>query len=139
MKKLILLICLLVAMAEWSRADAENYVYKGEIGPYKIHMVLNENLQGYYYYDKNPKSHFKLVLAHENDCDGEEMGLYDGCAEITLQEYAPNTGKNTGTFDGVFGSKYHYGFLTTNYTGVFTRKSDGKRFHFEVGRSEKIE
>ena len=142
MKRFLLSIILLMLLAELSVAMGQN-VYSGSIGQYKIHMVLDNKMQGYYSYDKNPNSHFKLLVSSEADCSDSDYYYddipMDGCARITLQEYAPGTGKNSGEFIGFLLSKYRNGYLITNYLGTFRNKANGKTYSFEVGFSEKIE
>ncbi len=143
MKRFLLSISLLIFLIGQSVTIAQNHVYSGSIGQYKIHMVLNKDMQGYYYYDKNPNSHFKLLVSSEADCSDSDYYYddipMDGCARITLQEYAPGTGKNSGEFIGFLLSKYRNGYLITNYLGTFRNKANGKTYSFEVGFSEKIE
>ena len=136
MKRFILFVFSLVMLASMPKVEAKNHVFTGSIGPYKIHMVLNDQMQGYYYYDNRPKSHFKLVLTSQRDCAFEEHGSKEACYKLTLQEYAPG-GKNSGQFVGTYKSAYEYGYIGSEFTGVFTNKSNGKRYSFEVYCSEK--
>lgn len=43
----------MAALTSAATIQARNMTLAGSIGPYKIHMVLNDNTyEGYYYYDK---------------------------------------------------------------------------------------
>ncbi len=144
MKRFLLSIILLICLMGQSNMAAQNHVYSGAIGPYTIHMVLDNGFQGYYYYDKNPNSHFKLLVSREADCSDSESYYngdtpMDGCLQITLQEFAPGTGKNSGEFIGFLLHKFRNGYLISNYSGTFRNKINGKTYSFEVGSSEKIE
>lgn len=142
MKRLFLLVVSLVVMAQMSMVEARNRVYQGEIGPYKIHMVLDDNYNGYYYYDRNPKSKFTLRATRNVECsdyDYDYDGIpLDGCFRVTLQEYAPGSGKNSGEFVGKFGYKMRMGNMSMFYNGTFRNKSNGKTYNFSVGRSEQV-
>jgi hypothetical protein len=141
MKKLLSVWLLMAALTSAATIQARNMTFAGSIGPYKIHMVLNDDTyEGYYYYDKNPKSHFKLRVSHRHDCSDYEMGqVYycDGCSHLTLQEYTP-AGKNSGQFSGVITYKMRLGNMHIGYSGTFTNKTNGKQYDFCVGRVEKI-
>lgn len=135
MKRFILFVFSLVVLASMPKVEAKNHVFAGSIGPYKIHMVLNDQMQGYYYYDNRPNSHFKLVVSSNRNCSDGEHGHGEACSKLTLQEYAPG-GKNSGQFVGTYLSSYAYGSVGSEFTGVFTNKSNGKRYSFEVYCSE---
>ena len=123
MKKLILSLLILVASATSASVYAETTVYEGTIGQYKIHMVLDDDFEGYYYYDHRPESRFKLVKSHVADDDE-----CDGMFCFTLQEYAPGNNKNTGEFI----CTYTYGSQVTYIEGTWRNKSNGKTLGFEV-------
>jgi hypothetical protein len=135
MKKLLSVLLLMAALTSAATVEAKNHVFAGSIGPYKIHMVLNDQMQGYYYYDNRPNSHFKLVVSSNRNCSDGEHGPGEACSKLTLQEYAPG-GKNSGQFVGTYLSSYAYGSVGSEFTGVFTNKSNGKRYSFEVYCSE---
>ena len=115
-------------------------VYAGAIGDYKIHMVLDENFEGYYYYDHRPDSHFKLVKTHESECNEEDDYYgYSGqgeCYAITLQEYAPGTNKNTGEFEGYFVHARLDGAWIKLYEGIWYNKNNGNSLEFGVYPAE---
>lgn len=142
MKKLLSILLLMVALASAQTIEADSMTFTGSIGPYKIHMVLNTKTNtGYYYYDKNPKSRFKLRGSYERECSDYEMGqVYycDGCSHLTLQEYTPE-GKNSGQFSGVITYKMAMGYMHINYFGTFTNKTNGKQYEFGVGYVEEID
>ena len=141
MKKLLSVLLLMAALVSVETIQARNMTLAGSIGPYKIHMVLNDNTyEGYYYYDKNPKSRFKLHVSRESECTDYEMGqVYycDGCSHLTLQEYTP-AGKNSGQFSGVITYKMRMGYMHINFSGTFLNKGNGKQYEFGVGRREEI-
>ena len=141
MRKVLSALLLVAALAFAGTAQARNMTLAGSIGPYKIHMVLNSNTyEGYYYYDKNPKSHFKLHVSSEREFSDYELGqvyYVDGGSHLTLQEYTP-LGKNSGQFSGVITYKMRMGNMYIHFSGTFTNKTNGKRYEFGVGRSEKI-
>lgn len=137
MKRLIFFIFSLITLASMHTVEAKNHVFAGSIGPYKIHMVLNDQFQGYYYYDKNPKGHFKLVLSRESRCDEAEHAPNQWCAQITLQEYSPSR-KNSAQFFGTYLSKYEFGDILSEFIGVFVNKTNGKRYSFEVYCAEEV-
>ncbi len=142
MKRFILFVFSLVVLGSMLKVRAENQVFTGSIGPYKIHMVLNTKTNtGYYYYDKNPKSRFKLRASYKRECsDYERAQVYyaDGCSHLTLQEYTP-AGKNSGQFSGVITYKMAMGYMHINFSGTFTNKSNGKKYEFGVGYVEEID
>lgn len=123
MKKFIIPLFILLASA--MSAHAESIVYEGTIGTYKIHMVLDDDYNGYYYYDHRPDSHFKLVKTRESDSDWP-------CVNVTLQEYAPGSNKNTGEFVGTFCFGQEAGITIISFEGTFRNKSTGKTLPFEV-------
>jgi hypothetical protein len=125
MKKFILSLLILVASAMSASVYAQKIVYKGTIGQYKIHMVLDEDFNGYYYYDHRPDSRFKLVKTRDLDeCDGPFCFI--------LQEYAPGTNKNTGEFVAEFSYVREAGFGVDIIEGIFRNKTTGKTLPFEV-------
>ncbi len=126
MKNLIISLLILVASAMSASIYADT-VYEGTIGNYKIHMVLDENFNGYYYYDHRPDSRFKLVATRLVECD-EDMFCY----RFTLQEYAPDTKKNTGEFVAEFFRIREGGFGMNIIEGTFRNESTGKTLPFEV-------
>ena len=142
MKKLLSVLLLVAALTSAATIQARNMTLAGSIGPYKIHMVLNDNTyEGYYYYDKNPKSRFKLRASYKRECsDYERAQVYyaDGCSHLTLQEYTP-AGKNSGQFSGVITYKMAMGYMHINFSGTFTNKSNGKKYDFGVGYVEEID
>jgi hypothetical protein len=127
MKKLILSLLILVASAMSASVYAKSIVYTGKIGNYKIHMVLDDNLNGYYYYDHRPDSRFKLVKTRESECSECRY-----CVRVTLQEYAPGTNKNTGEFVGQYVFCREDGVAAMLFEGTFRNKSNGKTLPFEV-------
>ena len=76
MKKLIISLLILVASAMSASVYAETTVYEGTIGQYKIHMVVDENFNGYYYYDHRPDSRFKLVKTSKVECTEDDDYYY---------------------------------------------------------------
>lgn len=126
MKKFIISLLILVASAMSASVYADT-VYKGTIGKYKIHMVLDKNFNGYYYYDHRPDSHFKLVKTREYECSECQY-----CVRITLQEYVPTTNKNTGEFVGEYTFCKNAGIALMSFEGTFRNKSTGKTLPFEV-------
>ena len=142
MKKLLSVLLLMVALVSAEIIKADNMTFTGSIGSYKIHMVLNTKTNtGYYYYDKNPKSRFKLRASYKRECsDYERAQVYyaDGCSHLTLQEYTP-AGKNSGQFSGVITYKMAMGYMHINFSGTFTNKSNGKKYDFGVGYVEEID
>jgi hypothetical protein len=126
-KKLILFLFILVASALTVSVFAKPIEYIGTIGKYKIHMVLNDDFEGYYYYDHRPDSRFKLVKTRKVECDD-----YGFCYSITLQEYAPGNNKNTGEFVGEFHRVRGGGYGVHYIEGTFRNKSTGKTLPFEV-------
>jgi hypothetical protein len=136
MKKLILSLMILVASAMSASVYAKTIVYEGTIGQYKIHMVVDENFNGYYYYDHRPDSRFKLVKTSKVECT-EDDDYYNYCGQgecyaITLQEYAPGTNKNTGEFVGYFVYGRLDGVWIMLYEGTWRNKSNGKTLEFGV-------
>ncbi|MBO5816861.1 MAG: hypothetical protein J6R26_02805 [Paludibacteraceae bacterium] len=127
MKNLVISLLILVASAISASVYAEETVYEGTIGQYKIHMVLDDDFNGYYYYDHRPDSRFKLVATSLVECD-EDMFCY----RFTLQEYAPGTKKNTGEFVAEFSRIREAGFGMYIIEGTFRNKSTGKTLPFEV-------
>ena len=130
MKKLILSLFILLASALTASVSARSTVYTGTIGTYKIHMVLDENYEGYYYYDHRPQSRFTLVKTRESECDD-----YMHCVRLTLQEYAPVTNKNTGEFVGVYTFIRESGVGFMSIEGTFHNHNNGKTLPFEVSYS----
>lgn len=133
MKKLILSLFILLASALTASVSARSTVYTGTIGTYKIHMVLDENYEGYYYYDHRPQSHFALVKTNETECE-EVLN----CLLITLQEYVPDTNKNTGEFVGEWYWLIEADVALEMFEGTFRNKSTGKTLPFEVSHSYEI-
>ena len=133
MKKLILSLFILLASALTASVSARSTVYTGTIGTYKIHMVLDENYEGYYYYDHRPQSRFTLVKTHESESEEMPMNL-----NITLQEYAPGTNKNTGEFVGEWYWLREADVALVMFEGTFRNKSTGKTLPFEVSCSYEI-
>ena len=127
MKKFIISLLILVASAMSASVYAKTTVYEGTIGQYNIHMVLDENFNGYYYYDHRPDSRFKLVKTRKVECDD-----YGFCYSVTLQEYAPGNNKNTGEFVGEFHRVRGVGNGLLYIEGTFRNKSTGKTLPFEV-------
>jgi hypothetical protein len=125
MKKLILSLFILLASALTASVSARSTVYTGTIGTYKIHMVLDEKYEGYYYYDHRPQSHFKLVKTRLLECDDDCIGVH-----VTLQEYAPGTNKNTGEFVGTFCHGFEAGISLITFEGTFRNKTTGKTLPF---------
>ena len=128
MKKLILSLFILLVSALTASVSARSTVYTGTIGTYKIHMVLDENYEGYYYYDHRPQSHFKLVKTRLLECDDDDdcvIGVH-----VTLQEYAPGTNKNTGEFVGTFYYGYEAGISLITFEGTFRNKTTAKTLPF---------
>ena len=130
MKKLILSLFILLASALTASVSARPTVYTGTIGKYEIHMVLDENYEGYYYYDHRPQSRFALVKTEETDCD-EALN----CVRITLQEYVPDTDKNTGAFVGEWYLFRESGVAIVLFEGTFHNHNNGKTLPFEVSYS----
>jgi Pyruvate/2-oxoacid:ferredoxin oxidoreductase delta subunit len=130
MKKLILSLFILLTSALTASVSARSTVYTGTIGTYKIHMVLDENDKGYYYYDHRPQSRFTLVKTRESECD-ECMH----CVHMTLQEYVPGTNKNTGEFVGKYRFCKDGGIAIVSIEGTFRNKTTGKTLPFEVSYS----
>ncbi|MBO5816860.1 MAG: hypothetical protein J6R26_02800 [Paludibacteraceae bacterium] len=123
MKSLIVALLHLLASAMSGSVNAEKTVYEGTIGQYKIHMVLDDDFEGYYYYDHRPESRFKLVKSHVADEDDECEGL--SC--FILQEYAPGTNKNTGEFLVEFNEHFPAGgYYHGEIYGTWRNKSNGK-------------
>ena len=133
MKKLILSLFILLASALTASVSARSTVYTGTIGTYKIHMVLDENYEGYYYYDHRPQSRFALVKTNEKECE-EVLN----CFLITLQEYVPDTNKNTGEFVGEWYWLREADVALVMFEGTFRNKSTGKTLPFEVSCSYEI-
>lgn len=130
---------LMAALVSAETIEADNMTFSGSIGSYKIHMVLNnKTYEGYYYYDKNPNYHFRLTKSRETSCDDSEHGSRQWCTKLTLQEYAPNNGKNSGQFRGTLKSEYESGYMLYEFTGTFTNKTNGKQYYFEVYCSEEV-
>ena len=131
MKKLIISLLVLLVSASsasvYADSDSHSTVYTGTIGDYKVHMVLDSNLEGYYYYDHRPDSHFKLVKTREVEC--VECML---CVHITLQEYVPDTNKNTGEFVGLYRFCKNDGLALTSFEGTWRNKSTGQTLPFDV-------
>jgi hypothetical protein len=88
-------------------------------------VVLDDNYNGYYYYDHRPQSRFKLVKTRMS-----ENGYGD--IKLTLQEYAPDTQKNTGEFVGTINYGRDSGVALIIFDGTFRNKSNGKTLPFEV-------
>ena len=130
MKKLILALFILLASALTASVSAGSTVYTGTIGTYKIHMALDENYEGYYYYDHRPQSRFALVKTNETEC--EELL---NCFLITLQEYVPDTNKNTGEFVGEWNLFREAGVAVVMFVGTFRNNSTGETLPFEVSYS----
>lgn len=135
MKKLLSICLALVACACMSSVQARSYKLEGAIGNYGITMVLNSNLDGYYYYDHRPKSRFKLK-ATKTPCRGDEcMQVHlHWSKHVVWQEYTPD-GKNSGVFEGVFyergvdwapGMSYDMEPTKGFFEGIFRNKSNGK-------------
>lgn len=127
MKNLIISLVILLVSSVSASVYAESIVYTGTIGEYKVHMVLDENDEGYYYYDHRPQSRFNLVKTHESECN-ECMH----CVHITLQEYAPGTNKNTGEFVGKYRFCKDGGIAIVLIEGIFRNKTTGKTLPFDV-------
>lgn len=126
MKNLIILHIILLVSSMSASVYAES-VYTGTIGEYKVHMVLDEKYEGYYYYDHRPQSRFTLVKTQESEC--HECWQ---CVHITLQEYAPGTNKNTGEFVGKYRFCKDSGIAIMLIEGIFRNKNTGKTLPFEV-------
>ena len=124
MKNFIISLVILLVSSMSASVYAE-VVYTGTIGEYKVHMVLDENYEGYYYYDHRPQSHFKLVKTRLLECDDDCIGVH-----VTLQEYAPGTNKNTGEFVGTFYYGYEAGISLITFEGTFRNKTTGKTLPF---------
>ena len=135
MKKLIISLLILLASAMSASIHAKTNVYEGTIGNYKIHMVLDKNFEGYYYYDHRPDSHFKLVKTREAECSEDDYFGMGECHSITLQEYAPSNNKNTGEFVGLFIYNRLDGVWMITFEGTWRNKSNGKTLTFEVYHS----
>lgn len=138
MKKLIISLLILVASAMSASVYAESLVFEGTIGKYKIHMVLDENQEGYYYYDHRPESRFELIKTRESACSEDEEVTTEYCVRMTLQEYAPGTNKNTGEFVGVLSINYGRLLVAVTYEGYFRNKTTGKTMPFEVMYAEEV-
>lgn len=110
--------------------EQEQMVLKGTIGKYPITMVFTSNywddgLQGYYYYNSRPKTHFTLKCKkHELEDSNNLTYVQYG---VILEEYTPK-GNHTGTFEGVL---FNRAGVSTTYSGTFTN-SKGKTFEFMV-------
>ena len=126
MKRLIISLVILLVSSMSASVYAE-VVYTGTIGEYKVHMVLDENYEGYYYYDHRPQSRFALVKTQESECD--ECWH---CVHITLQEYTPGTNKNTGEFIGKYRFCKDGGIAIVVIDGTFRNKITGKTLPFEA-------
>lgn len=127
---------MLAATVFLSPLQAQTYRLSGTIGEYGITMVLNSKLEGYYYYDSRPKTHFKIRISTKRACRGEEgidVHLHS-CKHIVWQEYTPK-GVNSGEFEGAFrirgvnfapGMHYKDEPTAAIFEGVFRNKSNGK-------------
>jgi hypothetical protein len=93
-------------------------------------MVLDENYEGYYYYDHRPQSRFALVKTEETDCEDSF-----NCVRLTLQEYVPDTDKNTGAFVGEWYLFREGGVAVVLFEGTFHNHNNGKTLPFEVSYS----
>lgn len=103
--------------------SAVTYTLAGLIGSNPVHMVLDENLNGHYHYDRYPQGQLELHLVRTCDCEAGEA-LYeplDGCQHVDLQEYSP-AGKNSGEFSGAF---YMTSDSVVIYNGTFRNKVQG--------------
>jgi hypothetical protein len=152
MKKLFIILA--AAMMAVGAMAAERGLmvgtWQGTIGPYKIHMVINQDVEkkgliGYYYYDNHPKTHFKLKATKCEDSGAFCCGVvYD----IILQEYTAD-GKNSGEFELGYDEHwinhvqppYEEGLPLCCYdqmgipefiTGTFRNKSNGKIFEVRL-------
>ena len=126
MKKFIISLLILVASAMSASVYASSTVYEGTIGDYKIHMVLDEDYNGYYYYDHRPDSRFKLIKTRESydDCDGVVC--------FTLQEFVPKNNKNSAEFICTLTEGHESGVGVIIIEGLFRNKMNGKILPFEV-------
>jgi len=108
----------------------EPMVLKGKIGEYPITMVFtanfwDENIQGYYYYNSRPKTHFTLKCKKHELEDSNNLTYVQ--FRVIFEEYTPK-GNHTGTFDGIL---FNRAGVSTTYSGTFTN-SKGKTFEFMI-------
>jgi len=112
------------------QSEQVQMVLKGKIGKYPITMVFtsncwDDNVQGYYYYNSRPKTHFTLKCMKHELVDSNNLSYVE--YQVNFEEYTPK-GNHTGTFEGVL---FNRAGVSTTYSGTFTN-SKGKTFDFMV-------
>lgn len=138
MKRLITIVISILFVTCLSTVKAAT-VYKGAIGPYKVHVVLYDSRQGgfdgYYYYDNNPKSRFNLKVVEGDECTSRQYKATgtnpEGCVQVVMYEYTPS-GKNSGKFVGTMSSSQNASCWVDLIMGTFTNISNGKQYSFRV-------
>ena len=114
-----MLVTVLSFAASAAKPSQNHTRLTGNIGPYDATMYINENYEGYYYYNDCPKSHFTLKCVTRKAKRGSAQ------ESVVIKEYTAK-GNNSGTFKGTmeFTSS-----LWQFYTGTFTN-SKGKKYSF---------
>lgn len=108
---------------------------KGKIGEYPVTMLLSwpgdkaSQPAGTYYYDKRPKSIFKLKYVKCGEVDSNNLTWLE--QKVVIQEYTA-AGNMTGTFDG---SIYNRAGNYTSFAGTFTN-AKGETFEFDLLNKE---